>query len=123
MTVKIDHRHRLLRRWHYTERYVHQACKVAIERPLLECAAYQQWCRGIHQVLSDILALRGGTDCSECACFRGSGLTGCVVDLAGVVDRVLGERYDAVPRCEHQNRSNAEAKCQFSCQRMVLGVP
>ena len=109
MTVEIDHRRRLLRLWHYTERYVHQPCKVARERPLCERAAYQQWCRCIHQVLGDCLALRGGTDCLDCALFWDSGLTGCVVDLAGVVDRVLGERHDAVLKYEHQNESNEGA--------------
>ena len=69
MTVEIDDHHHLLRLWHYTERYVHQPCKVARERSLCKCAAHQQWCRGIHQILGDRLALRGGTDCSDCAWF------------------------------------------------------
>ena len=69
------------------------------------------------------LALRGGTDYSDCTWFWDSGLTGCVIDLAGVVDRVLGEIYDSVPKCEHQNEINEGARLQFSCERMVVGVP
>ena len=115
MTVEIDHRRRLLRIWHYTERYVHQPCKTARECPLCECAAHQQCCRGIRQVLGDRLALRRGTHCSDCAWFWDGGLTGCIVDLAGVVDRVLGEGYDTVPKCEHQNENNEGAKLRFLC--------
>ena len=96
MTVKIDHGHRLLRLGQYTERYVHQSCKVAKECPLCECAAYQQWCRGIYQVLGDCVALRGGTDSLDCAWFWHSRLTRCVVDLAGVVDSMFGKIGDAV---------------------------
>ena len=123
MTVKINHGRCLLRLGHYTKRYIYQSCKAARECPLCECTAYQQFRRGIRKVLGDCVALRGGTDCSDCAWFWDSGLTRCVVDLAGVVDRVFGEGGDAVPTCEHHNKSNEGAELHFLCQRMVVGVP
>lgn len=101
MTFEIDLRHGLLCLCHYAGRDVHQPYKVAHELLFCECVVHQQWYRGIHQTLCDCLALRGGTECADSVWFWDSGLTGCVVNLAGILDRVFGERYGALRSSEH----------------------